>query len=205
MAPASPRQVVPAASVSPCMESADGRSGQTFAPIGRIALEAAFARGYRVDDSGAVVSPAGHAIATHRACGYQRFCVRVGRRAVSVFVHRLAAYQCFGAAMFAPGVEVRHLDGDRANSRPANLALGTRSENSLDRDPVARRRHGQHAQDGRRVLTQSEAEAVRAARSLGASYTALAAQFGINPGIAWNICHERTYVDLSREAVSRAA
>lgn len=53
-------------------------------------------------------------------------------------VHQIVAVAFFGPR--PEGMEVRHLDGDRANPRLDNLAYGTRSENQ--RDAVA---HGTHA------------------------------------------------------------
>jgi hypothetical protein len=53
------------------------------------------------------------------------------------FVHRLVL-----AAFVGPcpeGMEVRHLDGNPANTRLANLRYGTHSENELDKV-----RHGTH-------------------------------------------------------------
>lgn len=45
-------------------------------------------------------------------------------------VHQLVAVAFLGPP--PPGQEVRHLDGDRANSRLENLRYGTRSENQKD-------------------------------------------------------------------------
>jgi hypothetical protein len=134
--------------------------------------------------------------------GYPRFTVAIAGHRFPVRVHRLAAFQRYGEAALEPGVEVRHRDGVRANCRPDNLLLGTRRDNSLDRDPIARRRHGQHAQDGLRRLTQEQAEELRVLKRRGWSFRRLAAHFDVNLGTAWCIVRNRTYVDLAPEVAA---
>lgn len=70
-----------------------------------------------------------------------RMQVRLSRhgRGGSVLVHRLVARAFHGQP--APGMEVRHLDGDTANNQAANLRWGTSSENKLDAV-----RHGTHVE-----------------------------------------------------------
>lgn len=46
-------------------------------------------------------------------------------------IHKLVALAFLGPC--PPGMEVRHLDGDRQNARLTNLAYGTKSENRRDR------------------------------------------------------------------------
>lgn len=53
-------------------------------------------------------------------------------------IHSIVA-EAFHGPKPLPGYEVRHLDGNRLNNVPQNLAWGTRSENSLDQV-----RHGTH-------------------------------------------------------------
>lgn len=47
-------------------------------------------------------------------------------------VHRLVALAFHGEPA-EPGLQVRHLDGDRLNARADNLAWGTQSENEMDK------------------------------------------------------------------------
>lgn len=54
-----------------------------------------------------------------------------GRKREYRTVHVLVARTFLGDPL--PGHEVRHLDGVRSNSRLANLAYGTRSQNAMDR------------------------------------------------------------------------
>lgn len=57
----------------------------------------------------------------------------------SVHAHKFFAYLIWGRAAFSPNVEVRHLDGNPSNNRRDNLALGTSSQNQMDKTPEARR------------------------------------------------------------------
>ena len=55
-------------------------------------------------------------------------------------IYVLVALAFHGPRPVGPaGKEVRHLDGNKSNNRPENLAYGTRRENALD---IVR--HGQH-------------------------------------------------------------
>ena len=58
-------------------------------------------------------------------------------------VHRLIA-ETFHGPRPSPEHEVRHLDGDRANSRADNLSWGTRKDNADDRE-----RHGRTSRGAR--------------------------------------------------------
>jgi len=51
----------------------------------------------------------------------------------NILVHRLQAYQKFGKKMFKKGIQVRHLDGNSMNNSWENIAIGTQSENFMDR------------------------------------------------------------------------
>lgn len=108
------------------------------------ALREAFTKGYRVDVDGRVISPRGKFISSPlTSAGYPGFSSpMVDGRRVTLFVHRLAALQKFGEAIFEQGIEVRHRDGDTLNSRPNNLLLGSRSDNEMDKAPEVRRKAG---------------------------------------------------------------
>lgn len=66
--------------------------------------------------------------------GYYVFSVRHEKKVRRVPVHRLVAYQKFGDAMFAKGIEVRHLDSNSMNNLPNNIAIGTKKENMGDKN-----------------------------------------------------------------------
>jgi hypothetical protein len=76
------------------------------------------------------------------------------------------------------GHECRHLNGDRADARLANLAWGTPSENDNDR-----RRHGTFIQGethGAAKLTEHDVQLIRAA---SCGQAAIAEQFGVSQSL----------------------
>ena len=60
--------------------------------------------------------------------GYPTF--SIGHEEVTT--HSLVAYHKYGEAMFAKGIEVRHLDGNKLNYKEDNIAIGTHRENMMD-------------------------------------------------------------------------
>ncbi len=73
--------------------------------------------------------------------GYIKFSMRTkdGKRN-QVNVHRLVAYQKYGDRIFEKGIHVRHLDSNSINNLEDNIAIGTKSENELDKPPEVRMR-----------------------------------------------------------------
>jgi hypothetical protein len=76
--------------------------------------------------------------------GYRniRLCGGTGDRSQVRTVHRVVAEAFHGP--LPPEMQVRHLDGNRENNAPSNLAYGTRSENMQDQV-----RHGVHYMAGK--------------------------------------------------------
>ena len=103
-------------------------------------VELAYQMGYRCDKCGNVTGLKGQVLKIRPNCkGYPYFGIRLfGRKKKNVATHRLQAFQKFGAAMFAPGMEVRHMDSNRMNAHWDNLELGTRRENEMDKPPEVR-------------------------------------------------------------------
>jgi hypothetical protein len=148
-------------------------------------LKAAFERGYRVNERGEVVSPKGRVRKPQqhlKKCGYCVAIFTVDDREGTSYplrVHRLLAYQMFGDRVFEPGIEVRHLDGNSLNNTPENIALGTPSQNALDRPPIDRRLHASVAGKAQSPHTDETWAAVRADRAAGMGYKKLRAKYGI--------------------------
>lgn len=114
----------------------------------RLAIAEAHRRGYRVQPDGSVLSPHGRVRSLNpsgltKGSRYLAFSMRWAGSVFTIWVHRLAAYQVYGDAALADGVCVRHLDDDRNNNRPDNLALGTASDNAKDRARLVRFRDSQ--------------------------------------------------------------
>lgn len=64
--------------------------------------------------------------------GYFLVCLCHQNKSVSRTIHRLVC-SAFHGAPESKSMQVRHLDGNRENNRPENLAWGTRYENWADR------------------------------------------------------------------------
>ena len=153
-------------------------------PRSQVVLEYAVAQGYRVTADGAAHGPRGK-LAEHRrdGKGYYDFTVNhpeLGR--LHLMVHRLAAFQKFGAEMFQPGMEVRHRDGDKTNNSPDNMLIGTHAQNMMDRDPTARLEHAKLASKKRQALSDAQLAELRADAANGMGYEALAAKYGVSKG-----------------------
>jgi hypothetical protein len=153
-------------------------------PRSHIVLEYAAAQGYYVDENGIGYGPKGK-LSEHRrdGKGYFDFTVNhpeLGRTHLGI--HRLAAFQKFGAQVFEPGMEVRHRDGNKYNNRPDNILIGTHSENMMDRDPTARLEHAKIAAKKRQALSDAKLAELRADAASGMGYEALAAKYGVSKG-----------------------
>ena len=102
-------------------------------------IQMAYRAGYRVDDSGQIHDAAGTPLrpSTDRR-GYLFVRILIGGRYYYLSVHRLCAYQQFGEQLFHSYC-VRHLNGNQQDNRPANLCLGSHSQNMMDRPFRTRR------------------------------------------------------------------
>jgi HNH endonuclease len=151
---------------------------------GRELLLEAVRRGYRVDTEGNAFGPTGRKLSRRVGSGYYAIGLKVEGRPMNVELHRIAAFQLYGEAVFAEGIEVRHLDGNCSNNAATNLVLGTPSQNSMDRSPEQRRAMAEHASLRRRRLTDAEENALCEDRRAGMEFRALAAKFEISVGAA---------------------
>lgn len=91
-------------------------------------LVESYESGYRVVD-GIPYNPDGKRLKGWIQAGYHY--IRPTKK-VSLAVHRLVVYQKFGEEMFAPDIEVRHLDNNKLNNLAENIGIGNRSENMMD-------------------------------------------------------------------------
>lgn len=102
------------------------------------------------------------------------------RHKYSVNVHQLAAYQKYGNVIFAEDVLVRHLDGDSLNNKDENIAIGSHSDNAMDKTKEARIKQAIMASTHIRKFPDVEMERIRAKRSEGATYKDLMTEFNIS-------------------------
>lgn len=91
------------------------------------------------------------------------------------------------------GAVARHLDGDRMNNLPANLAWGTRSENFADGVRHGTMGRGLHSVRGRFRGDPDGLAAFFTAINLGIRRESIATCFGISLATVSNILSGRTY------------
>lgn len=128
----------------------------------------AYNLGYRIDKSGNVVSPYSGSIRKLQIASngnYHKYVFGIrdaatGKRFV-IDVHKLAAYQQFGSGVVGDSVVVRHLDGNSLNNAPLNIAIGSRSDNELDKPAAVRKRVAINASSKRRKYTDEEVAKIR--------------------------------------------
>jgi hypothetical protein len=88
--------------------------------------------GYAVSDAGDVRSPRREALRGHKnRYGYPTVCLYRDGKYKTLRVHRLVLEAFCGPC--PPGMQGRHLDGNRSNNHITNLSWGTRSENEGDK------------------------------------------------------------------------
>jgi hypothetical protein len=160
-------------------------------PRGRELLLEAIRRGYSVDEDGNAHGPSGRKLTRRAGSGYFAIALKIEGRAMNVEVHRIAAYQLYGEAIFDEVLEVRHLDGDFTNNRSSNLALGTPSQNSMDRLPEVRRSMAVYASSKRRRLSDEEEVALCNDRRKDMEFRDLAAKYQVSVGAAHYIFHKK--------------
>jgi len=134
--------------------------------------------GYSIDEQGRIFSDrAGRFLKPIRMGEYLGVQIpdRTGRLQKR-YVHRLVLEFTTGAC--PAGMQARHLDGDRFNNAPANLAWGTPTENNGDK-----KRHGTTGAGERNAmarLTWSQVVAIRERAAAGCKQIALAREFDVS-------------------------
>lgn len=108
-----------------------------------------------------------------------------GPERASLHVHSLVA-AAFLVRAGTPDV-VRHLDGDRRNNSPFNLAYGSFSDNEADKDRHGRRLRGDDVHGSK--LTETKVKAIRARFANGEPVSRLARDFGLHPTSAHRVIH----------------
>jgi hypothetical protein len=92
-------------------------------------------KGYYVDKNGYVFNKNGKKLSANKCKnGYLSFNIRLGKgeKPTRSFIHKLQAFQKFGAEMFLDGIVVRHLNGESTDNSYENIEIGTYKDNSLD-------------------------------------------------------------------------
>jgi hypothetical protein len=107
--------------------------------------ERAYEMGYRISTDGLTVTWNQKPVKYHLYKGYYRFSFGPKIRRRNINLHRLQAFHKYGRAMYAPGLVCRHLNGNSQDNHYNNIAIGTQSQNMMDRSPEARLQHAKHA------------------------------------------------------------
>lgn len=150
-----------------------------------LAVIAAARDGFRVTEDGIAIRPDGSEqfvfLPTSAKNQYFSFGYSFREKRVHVKVHRLVAYLKFGEAALLPGVHTRHLNGDSKDNRWSNIAIGSQSENMMDKSPVVRSGHAKKA--GRaRSLPDSIWKEIEDRHNSGMSFKAIRNEYGIALG-----------------------
>lgn len=148
----------------------------------------AYEKGYRVDESGIARSKAGRIVGYLRKNSerdpYVKFRVvtaRPNRKCRDVKRAHLQAFQKFGEKLFEPGILVRHLDGNPQNDSAANIAIGTPSDNMMDKPALLRSIQAGNANRKYSPLM------VAAMLNDGMTYKQIVSEIGISKGALSNI------------------
>jgi hypothetical protein len=152
---------------------------------------------YRAGSDGHVYGPRGRKKARPDSDGYLRVSLLSGKRVATRSIHSLVALAFHGPR--PDGLQIRHMNNDKSDNRPGNLAYGTGKENAADR-----RRFGTHVTKA--TLTQGQVEDIREllqrrvlmgeiAKKFGVSRTTVAA---IKTGKTWS--HVPSQIDRAKLA-----
>lgn len=93
-----------------------------------------------------------------------------------------------------PGMQCRHLDGNKLNNDLDNLCWGTRSENYAD--SVVHDRHVQGERNGCSKLTNSQAAEIRRLLATGVTGRELARRFHVSDVCISNIKNNKHYREV---------
>ena len=145
----------------------------------------AIEKGYYVDDSGCAYSPKGKRVGTLGNRPYYNIGIKVNKtKVIKVYVHRLQAYQKYGNDIYKHDIEVRHLNGNSLDNSKNNIAIGTASDNAIDKSPDTRRRVSMIASratsDKIKRISDEVVLEIREDRANGMSYIDLMTKYNIS-------------------------
>lgn len=161
------------------------------------ALKEAVARGMSVTPEGTVIGILGKTIIPWKdSRGYFIVGINIEGKKEVVSVHRLQAYQKYGNLIFEEGKQVRHLNGNPLDNSADNIALGTSSENNMDKPAETRVRVALLAASKKRVLSCDEVKDMREKRKKGYTTVQLAKIFKVSQGNVSDICNRKLYKNV---------
>lgn len=169
----------------------------------KLAILTAYDKGYRVTDNGVLVGLQGRplSIAKRGKQKYPTFSVagvpNINNKygVFGIPIHKFAAYCFYGESMFDSEC-VRHKNGNVLDISKENIALGTHSENQLDKSPEIRRSAASKARKSQGYrplnakLSDSEAEEVKTSKEKS---SVLASKYKVSRQTIWNIRTGKKY------------
>lgn len=131
--------------------------------------------------------------------GYPRVYLARGGKTMACFVHRLVA-QCHVAG-YRPDLNAHHRDGNKLNPNARNLTCMTRGEHTTLHSAGRPMRRGEELAHAK--LTEAEVLEMRRRRSVGESYSAIAADYAVSEVAAWKAITGRTWRHLPGAVLKR--
>jgi hypothetical protein len=149
------------------------------------AIKLAKEKGYTADREGSIYGPRGNRLKLRQQGSnkrtYPHFGVVLNGQTVGVAAHKFISYLKFGEDAIRDGVHTRHLNDDPQDSRWENIAIGSHSDNMMDKPRSMRRALAQVAGKAK-GLGDCVWDQVKADRANGATYKSLTAKYGIPKG-----------------------
>lgn len=119
--------------------------------------ELAYKKGYRVSDDGIAYGVKGNKLIPIMHKKYYKISLRdENNKKTSIKIHRLQAFQKYGHKIYLDGIVVRHLNGNPLDNSKNNIAIGTQSQNMMDRPKEERQKHSELAASYKRVFDHNE-------------------------------------------------
>lgn len=109
--------------------------------------------------------------------GYLHVGLYLNDQRKTINVHRLVALAWHGERP-SEHHQIRHLNGNQLDNRPANLLYGTKEENYMDRELHGTTARGE--QIGTSKLTESQVKQIRKEFAEGATKLGLSKKFGVS-------------------------
>ena len=109
--------------------------------------------------------------------GYRQVSLCSGNKPHTESVHRLIATAFHGPC--PPGMQCRHLDGNKANNRPGNLAWGTAHQNTCDKVKHGTKRGPVGSRNTFSKLREHDIIAIRAMMDNGSDNKEIASKFQV--------------------------
>jgi hypothetical protein len=126
------------------------------------------------------------------ALPYQTVVLTGEHEKVNAYVHTLVLEAFVGPR--PRGHQARHLNGKAGDDRLVNLQWGTPTENNADMDAHGTRSIGVRRYNAR--LSEADVQSIRAGKSAGRSYTAIANAYGVSRNAIYQIIKGKTWTHV---------